>query len=200
MKRRRYRLGKRADAVAGTRRRIVEATISLHDEQGITGTSVRDVAQRAGVSAATVLNHFPTMGELIQACGELSNQLYPMPTPAVLVGAADPAERLRSAAGALFEWWEGMDRGWDPLQVDRRTLPAVDAWLREVEARHRALVAEALGAEAPPKLVALATALTSMGSWRSMRASGLGSAEAAAEVTRLIVGALPATTTRRRLN
>ena len=147
VKRRPYRLGKRAEAATATRRRILEATLTLHDEQGITRTSVRDVAGRAGVSPATVLNHFPRMGDLIQACGQLSDDLFPMPTEAVLVGAQDRTERVRLMAGALFTWWEQMGSGWEHLQVDRRTLPDVDAWLHDVDLRHRALVASALEVE-----------------------------------------------------
>jgi AcrR family transcriptional regulator len=186
MMRRRYTLRKRADAAATTRRRIVEATMRVHDEQGITRTSVRDVAERAGVAPATVLHHFPRMGDLIRACGELSDALAPMPTPAVLVGADDPREAVRLAARAMFEWWDRMGPGWEHLQIDRRTLAEVDAWLRDVDERHRALIAEALGDGAAPSIVAVLTALTSYGSWQSLRAGGMAPDRAAAEVARII--------------
>jgi len=186
VKRRPYRLGKRADSATATRRRILEATLTLHDEQGITRTSIRDVAGRAGVSPATVLNHFPRMGDLIQACGQLSDNLFPMPTDAVLVGARDRGERVRLLAEALFTWWEEMASGWEHLQIDRRTLPEVDAWLRDVDARHRALVATALGAAADDVSVAIGTALTSFGSWRSLRDAGMDVSRAAAQVARSV--------------
>ena len=195
VKRRPYRLGKRADAATATRRRIIEATLALHDEQGIARTSVRDVAGRAGVSPATVLNHFARMADLISACGDLSDDLYPMPTDAVLVGARDRAERLRLLAEALFTWWDGMASGWEHLQIDRRTLPEVDAWLRDVDARHRALVATALGVVADDASVAIGTSLTSFGSWRSLRDAGMDVSRAAAQVARFLAGspAAPAT-------
>ena len=186
VKRRPYRLGKRADAATATRRRILEATLTLHDEQGITRTSVRDVAGRAGVAPATVLNHFPRMGDLIQACGQLSDDLFPMPTEAVLVGARDRTERVRLIAAALFTWWDRMGSGWEHLQVDRRTLPDVDAWLRDVDLRHRALVASALEVEVDEASVAIGAALTSFGSWQSLRAGGMDVARAAAHVARFL--------------
>ena len=186
VKRRPYRLGKRGDSATATRQRIVEATLHLHDEQGITRTSVRDVAGRAGVSPATVLNHFPRMGDLVQACGQLSNDLFPMPTAALLVGVRDRTARVRRLARDLFTWWEQMASGWDHLQIDRRTLTEVDAWLRDVDLRHRALVAAALGVGPEDSLVAIGTALTSYGSWRSLREAGMDVTQAAAHVARFL--------------
>lgn len=182
--RRNYRLGKRAAAAAGTRRRIVEATLSLHDAQGITGTSVRDVAGRAGVAPATVLQHFPHMDELIQACGELSDQLAPMPTEAVLIGATTPAERIRRMALAFFEWWVQLGDGFDHLRIDRRHLPRVDAWFGDVARRHRDL-AEAAFAGADPSRADLLVALTTVDAWRALRDSGMDPGCAAARVSQL---------------
>jgi AcrR family transcriptional regulator len=187
VKRRGYRLGKRAERAAATRRRIVEATITLHDEQGITGTSFRDVADRAGVSPATVLRHFPRMDRLIQACGELSDQLLPMPTEAVLVGARDRGEAVRLLARALFGWFDQIGRGLEHLQIDRRALPEVDAWLRSVDRQHRELVAAALGPTADASTLAIVTAMSSYGAWRSLRDAGMDAEQAAAEVARFVI-------------
>ena len=186
VKRRPYRLGRRADAATATRQRIVEATLVLHDEKGITRTSVRDVAGRAGLSPATVLNHFPRMGDLVQACGQLSSDLFPMPTAALLVGVRDRTERAWIMARDLFTWWEQMASGWDHLQIDRRTLTEVDAWLHDVDARHRALVAAALGVGPEDPSVAIGTALTSFGSWRSLRDAGMDVSQASAHVARFL--------------
>lgn len=182
---RRYRLGRRAEAAATTRRRIVEATLHLHDEQGIVRTSIRDVASRAAVAPATVLQHFPRMDDLIRACGELSDAMAPMPTGAVLAGLTNRRERVRSFAAALFEWWERLGAGWDHLQVDRRALPRVDAWLLEVGRRHRQLAVAALGARAGDAEAELLTALTTNHAWRSMRESGMDPRTASAHVARL---------------
>lgn len=182
---RRYRLGKRADAAAATRRRIVEATLNLHDEQGIVRTSIRDVAGRAAVAPATVLQHFPRMDDLIEACGELSDAMAPMPTEAVLIGAGNRLERVRIFALALFAWWERLGPGWDHLQVDRRSLPPVDAWLLEVRRRHRALAAAALGGSSYASDIELLTALTTNDAWRSMRDAGMNPRVAARHVARL---------------
>ncbi len=184
-RRRTYRLGKRAEAAETTRRRIVEATLELHDEQGISGTSVRDVAGRAGVAASTVLQHFPQMPELIRACGELSEQLAPTPTTSVLVTARSTAERVRLMALVMFEWWERIGPGFDHLRIDRRRIPEVDEWLDDVARRHRELAAAALeGSE--PRRDPLLVALTTSDAWRSLRDAGATPAGAAASVAQLI--------------
>jgi AcrR family transcriptional regulator len=170
---------------AATRKRIIEATLELHDEQGISGTSVRDVAGKAGVAPATVLHHFPRMDDLIRACGELSETLAPMPSDAGIALATDRDERIRLLTLVLFSWYEQLGPGWDHLQVDRRRIPQVDAWLHQLAERHRSLVAAAL-APADPVEITLATALTTHGVWRSLQDAGIETPAAAAHVARQI--------------
>ena len=84
-----YRKAKRAEAQEDTRDRIVRATMALHLEQGVATTSYTDVAERAGVGAATVYRHFPTMGSLVDACGAHIWQQIEPPRP------EDAAARFR---------------------------------------------------------------------------------------------------------
>ena len=53
-------MDKRRAAVEETRQRILEATLALHTEKGIFGTSWQDIAKRADVSVGTVYKHFPS--------------------------------------------------------------------------------------------------------------------------------------------
>ena len=48
------------------RRRIIEAAISLFDEQGFQASSVEEIAERADVAYKTLFNHFPSKQELLQ--------------------------------------------------------------------------------------------------------------------------------------
>ena len=185
---RQYRLGKRAETTAATRRRIVEATLSLHDQQGISGTSVRAIAGRAGVAPATVLQHFPHMDELVRACGELSDQLAPMPTEAIFVGTATVGERIRCLSLALFRWWEQLGDGFDYLRIDRRHMPRVDAWFAVVSGRHRDLADAAFAGADSPK-VDLLIALTSVDAWRVLRDAGMDAHRAAEQVAQLFTQA-----------
>lgn len=57
----------RAAQKAATRARILTSARAQLDERGFEGTSIRDVAKRAGVAAGTVLLHFPDKRELLHA-------------------------------------------------------------------------------------------------------------------------------------
>src|SRR5882724_8171280 len=94
MKRRSYRLKRRADSAEETRRRLVEATFALHSEQGIAATTMKQIAERAGVGIGTVYHHFPTLDDTIMACGQMVMATYPPPTEAILAGAATMKDRL----------------------------------------------------------------------------------------------------------
>ena len=54
-----YRMRRRAETTDDTRRRIVEATVALHGTVGPAATTVLGIAERAGVTRATVYRHFP---------------------------------------------------------------------------------------------------------------------------------------------
>ncbi len=164
----------------------MEATLALHDEQGISSTSVRDIATRAALAPSTVLQHFPQMRELIRACGELSSQLAPMPGELLLAGVERPAERVQHMAAAMFAWWELLGGGLDHLRTDRRRIPEVEAWFIDVEGQHRSLAAAALLARRDAERVDLLVALTTPDAWAVLRASGLDASRAADRVARLI--------------
>jgi hypothetical protein len=124
------------------------------------------------------------MVELIRACGELSNDLAPMPGPTILSGATSEAERVRRMATAMFEWWDVLGAGFDHLRIDRRRISEVDDWLRDVERRHRQFAAEAI--RHGGGRVDLLTALTTADAWRVLRDSGSSPQQAGNRVAGLI--------------
>ncbi len=71
---------KRKAVVEETRQRIVEATLALHSEKGMFDTSYKDIAERADVSVATVYKHFPSLNELVPACGALIMAITAVPS------------------------------------------------------------------------------------------------------------------------
>src|SRR5262245_28604607 len=101
-----YRLGRRAETSDETRQRLVEATFHLHGEPGIAETSMKDIAERAGVSVGTVYHHFPSYGDAIVACGAYTAEHVPVPTRAIFSGAASRDERVARLARALFDYYE----------------------------------------------------------------------------------------------
>src|SRR5262245_60334234 len=93
---RKYELKRRAERQDETRRRIVEATIELHQTIGSSAT-VGQIAERAGVGRVTVYRHFPDELTLFQACSGHYLQQNPLPDPDCWTSIGDPGERLRTA-------------------------------------------------------------------------------------------------------
>ena len=71
----------RALTEAETRQRIVEATVELHQTLGPAKTTIKAIAERAGVQRATVYNHFPDLQVLFEACNAYYYRRHPMPDP-----------------------------------------------------------------------------------------------------------------------
>jgi AcrR family transcriptional regulator len=89
-----YRLGERAARMQATRERIVEAAIELYTEMGITGTTMRHIAQRADVAPGTLRNHFASREELDRAMVERLAAEAPLPELSIFDGAHSIGERL----------------------------------------------------------------------------------------------------------
>jgi AcrR family transcriptional regulator len=92
-----YSLKRRAERQEDTRRRIVEAAITLHQTIGPTATTVSDIADRAEVGRVTVYRHFPDETALAHACSGLYLSRHPAPDPERWTAIADPTRRLRAA-------------------------------------------------------------------------------------------------------
>ncbi len=108
---RKYELKERAESVAQTRTRIVEATVELHEEVGPARTTISAIADRASVQRLTVYRHFPDDHALFQACSAHWAEQHPRPDPAKWALAPNPEERLRTALNdiyAFFRETEGM--------------------------------------------------------------------------------------------
>src|SRR5688500_15470296 len=123
--RRTYVLKERASRQADTRRRIVEATVSLHQEVGPAATTVSEVARRAGVERVTVYNHFADDESLFAACSAHWRSLHPAPDPETWLVAADPATRLRLALPELYRWYRSTASMTGSVLRDSELLPAL---------------------------------------------------------------------------
>ena len=123
-----YRKTKRALSEAETRQRIVEATVVLHQALGPAKTTVKAIAERAGVQRATVYKHFPDLQALFDACNARYYERHPMPDPARWTGIASPAERLHVALLDLYAWYEETEQ---MLTVGIRDIDTVPPATRE---------------------------------------------------------------------
>jgi AcrR family transcriptional regulator len=144
---RKYTMDKRKAAVEETRQRILEATLALHSEKGIFGTSWQDIAKRADVSVGTVYKHFPSLDELVPACGELMYAITRPPSleaaTRIFAGASSLQERLGRLVSELFAFYE---RGASYIETDfqERRLPEVQEWETHMRATIAGLTREAL--------------------------------------------------------
>jgi AcrR family transcriptional regulator len=173
---------RRAATSAATRRRILEAAIALHAEQGILGTSWPDIAKRADVALGTVYRHFPSLDQLVPACTTENALRTRPPGPHILAGLTRPQERIGQFVQELFAFY-ARTAPWTPrASVDRQDLPVLDTILSRREAALKALVEETLGPLRRRRhALDVALALTDFGVWRSLTHSGL-STEAAARL------------------
>ncbi len=186
-------MSRRAVAREETRRRIVEATTKLHGERGVFGTSWRDIAERADVSVATVYSYFPSLDQLLPACGQLVMERARPPSPdsarAIIGDAADLRERLRRVARELFHFYE---RGGPHIEVDRREreLPGMREWEESQRATVAVFVREALARHADARKARLVSAFFDLPAYNALRARGVSpdkAAETVAEVAACLV-------------
>jgi AcrR family transcriptional regulator len=106
---RQYTLKKRAEQVAETRRRIVEAAVDLHGTVGPAATTISMIAERAGVQRHTLYAHFPDDRSLYLACSGLALERDPLPDATPWADVKNVWERLREGLSAVYGWYARND-------------------------------------------------------------------------------------------
>src|SRR5262245_28576387 len=124
---RKYEKKRRAAQESDTRRRIVEAVYALHGEIGPARTTIKAIAERAGVERLTVYRHFADEGEIFAACGAHFRAEIPPPDPAEWTAIADPAARLRTALVAFYDYYRRGENMIANAERDAVELPALAA-------------------------------------------------------------------------
>jgi AcrR family transcriptional regulator len=133
-----YVLKARGDQVAATRARIIDATVALHEEVGPRRTSIKAIAERAGVERLTVYRHFPDERAVLAACSACWAGRHPPPDPAGWQAETDPAARTQGALTALYRYFEDNRGMLAQVHRDLAELPA----LAEVTAPFLAYLAQ----------------------------------------------------------
>jgi AcrR family transcriptional regulator len=189
---RKYELKARAERQAQTRRRIVEATLGLHQEVGPARTTVAEIARRAGVQRLTVYNNFPNETDLFDACGQHAMEVNPPPDPSAALAIDIPEERLRAVLGPLYIWYRNNAQATENLQRDRLVLPALDAVMKIRMDQQFANLAGALASGfapggRPAKGLRGAVALAlDFWTWRRLAGEGMSDDDAAALMVRAV--------------
>jgi AcrR family transcriptional regulator len=184
-----YRLQARAQAMERTRARITAAAIHLHGSVGPAATTMSAVAERAGVTRATLYRHFPSEAALFAACSAEWRAHNPAPDPAAWATVADPGERVEVALLELYAWYRGTEAMRANLLRDLHVMPdPIQAGI----AAYPGTVLEALdvGWPTPARLRRAAIAhAVAFATWRSLATHGLSDADAVRLMTDLVHGA-----------
>jgi AcrR family transcriptional regulator len=187
-RKRKYELKARAEAQEETRRRIVEATVALHQEVGPAKTTISEVAKRAGVQRLTVYNNFPEEAALLGACSAHWVAQHPPPDPAAWQSIRDPGRRARAALTGLYRYYRATERMSANVLRDAQTMPVLAALLEEGRGAFIGAVQDDLaaawerGGPPNPGLRAALSVALQFDTWRALaRGEGM-SDEAAAEV------------------
>jgi AcrR family transcriptional regulator len=131
MKKRKYRQKARAEQAEETRQQIVEATVKLHEELGPANTSIKAIAEQAGVQRLTVYRHFPDEAGLFEAC--TSHWLAQHPPPPVQE-ADDPRAATEKTLLAVYRYYRKTGRMWTVAYRDVEQVAALQAPMAQVEA------------------------------------------------------------------
>jgi AcrR family transcriptional regulator len=180
-----YQKKRRAEREAETRQRIVEAIVALHRDVGPARTTVSAIAERAGVERLTVYRHFADETEMFQACSAHFATQVPGPDPMAWEEVAEPAERLRAALLAFYDYYRRAEEMLVQVHRDLPQLPALAAVLSPWDEFVARVREELLGRweVREPVRARLAAAIghaLRFETWRSLaRLDGLGDSEAA---------------------
>ena len=188
---RKYSMDKRRAAVEETRQRILEATLALHAEKGIFGTSWQDIAKHADVSVGTVYKHFPSLDELVPACGALIMAITAPPSLEDATRIFRDAQVLEERIGHLIsEMLDFYERGepYMELGAKERQLPPVREWEGGRRAMREGLAREALRPIQPDeRMIRAVTALLDFPVFKSFRRHGVAKAKAEEILTGMLL-------------
>jgi AcrR family transcriptional regulator len=189
---RKYDMKRRAKRQEETRRRIVEATVEMHESVGMARTTISAIAEKAGVQRLTVYRHFPDERALFTACRGYWLAANPPPDPASWSQVLDPEERLRKALAEVYAYHRRTEPMMANLVRDAQVMPLVleiaQPYLQHWE-RMRYVLATGWGV-ADERLALLLAALghaLNFQTWRSLvRQQGLGDEQAVEVMVRMV--------------
>jgi AcrR family transcriptional regulator len=192
---RRYRKRARAQQEERTRLAITAAAVELHRTVGPARTTIKEIAERAGVGRMTVYNHFGSDDELLEACSAHYMAGHPPPDPGALAAVSDPDERLGLALNSVYAWYrETADMTGNALR-DAPLVPALDTVMNEkfwplLEATADALCAgRRLRGSRRARVRAAVLVALDFATWQTLTRSGLDDSAAAELAARFVSAA-----------
>ena len=89
-----------AGAEPDSRARILDAALALMSERGVSGTSMRKLADESGLNVATLYHYFPSKADVLRSVIEERGLFDRMQVAPPVAHAGEPGDRLR----ALMAW------------------------------------------------------------------------------------------------
>jgi AcrR family transcriptional regulator len=193
--RRAYRKRARARKEEQTRLAITEAAVELHRTVGPARTTIKEIAERAGVGRMTVYNHFGSDDALLEACSSHYMAGHPPPDPGGLAVVADPDERLHVALRSFYAWYrETADMTGNALR-DSPLVPALETVMNErfwplIEATADAVCAgRRLRGHRRVRVRAAVLVALDFATWQTLTRTGLDDSTAAELAVRFVSAA-----------
>ena len=134
MKKRKYNKSLRAEQQDETRERIIEALMELHEELGPANTSIKAIAEKAGVQRLTVYRHFPDEVSMFQACTSQWLELHPPPNMEEWAEVENASERSCTAVLAFYRYYRQTEKMWNASYRDLDKVEALHAPMAQFEA------------------------------------------------------------------
>jgi len=133
MDKRKYTKTLRAKQQENTRERIVEAVVALHEKLGPANTSIKAVAEKAGVQRLTVYRYFPDDFSLFEACTSHWLKLNPPPHMTDWEKFSVAEERTSAAMLAFYNYYRETEAMWTGAYRDVESIEALQVPMRRFE-------------------------------------------------------------------
>ncbi|HEU4909269.1 MAG TPA: TetR/AcrR family transcriptional regulator [Propionibacteriaceae bacterium] len=178
---------RRSTRVAQTRQRILDAATELFSTRGAQATTMNEVARRADVSPTTVINHFPTQDQLLEAvvAGVLAD--IRVPDLMIFSGTRSLTARLRVLTTAMFAFFERTSHWFELLGTELAEVPALARAEAEFWSSIRLLYEQALAGSDDNLLAKTTAGLLHPATFGALKAAGMSVDEAATVVAGLLV-------------
>ena len=153
--------------------------MALHGEVGPRESSIKAIAERAGVERLTVYRHFPDQAALFEACTGHWQTLNPPPDPSLWQSVSEPHARANVLLEALYGYFARTATMWRLAYRDRDDVPGMSAPMRRVDNYLERLASDLVKGRHGEKCHVTARHLVQFGTWESLDAQGLKPAEMA---------------------
>jgi AcrR family transcriptional regulator len=193
-KKRPYEMKRRAELEAQTKQRITESAVELHGTLGPARTSMKAVAEHAGVPRSTVYRHFADEEALFGACSAHWALENPPPDVSCWTRIADPSERLEAALDGVYAFYRRAGGMLDKCLRDEAAVPVVGQLMGAYHQLMQGITVilmrrRGLRGKARDRTRAAITHAIAFPTWQQLTEEAGLSDEEAAELMRRLVGA-----------